>query len=365
MDFSFCNELERYFISRQQAGRSFLPLWAVKLLYKVYKYFYKRRNGYFLSEEQKSYLKNVKSSLDLLVLPAEGMSMADFWSEKNEGFFRKLKTACWRKIKKHQNIKLFCLYHYNDSFPVFRSDIYEPLQTGCDNMDFRFDCLGDHKGDNISAKNEHYAELTGHYWVWKNWLPKNKKYDYVGFVHHYRHFDFVGKQEEKHVFAPLPLSSFKQMFMKYNSESLFLDGADVYVPKELDLGESCFEQYCRYHPRKFYEKFEEIMGRKYPQYVPYLYVLRQRNKGYFCNMFIMRPKLLKIYESWLFDILFELEKEVDYEHETIAWDSLKRFPAFMSERFFNVWLCYQMQQKGIVVRELNTYKLTQEEKTEV
>ena len=43
--------------------------------------------------------------------------------------------------------------------------------------------LADDTGDNISAKNCYYSELTGLYWVWKN----VKDPDYVG-VCHYRRY---------------------------------------------------------------------------------------------------------------------------------------------------------------------------------
>ena len=47
----------------------------------------------------------------------------------------------------------------------------------------------DDEGDNISAANPHYCELTGVYWAWKNLDA-----DYVGLAHYRRHFAGEGER---------------------------------------------------------------------------------------------------------------------------------------------------------------------------
>ena len=61
--------------------------------------------------------------------------------------------------------------------------IYVPLHVGraCSG-DYGY--AGDDTGDNISAKNCYYGELTGVYWVWKN----VRTTDYVGICHYRRYF---------------------------------------------------------------------------------------------------------------------------------------------------------------------------------
>ena len=89
-----------------------------------------------------------------------------------------------------QNIKIFCTYHYLDDYPIFKSDIYEPIQTGASSMDYDYGFLKDNTGDNISDKNEFYAELTASYWVWKNYIKEHPDVEYIGTAHHYDHMNF-------------------------------------------------------------------------------------------------------------------------------------------------------------------------------
>lgn len=47
--------------------------------------------------------------------------------------------------------------------------IYLPLHVGAElHPDVLADMQGDNTGDNISALNASYSELTGLYWLWKN-----------------------------------------------------------------------------------------------------------------------------------------------------------------------------------------------------
>ena len=61
-------------------------------------------------------------------------------------------------------------------------DVYLPLQVGSA-LHPHFLPVTDDSGENISAKNPGYCEMTGLYWAWKN-----LKADYVGLCHYRRYF---------------------------------------------------------------------------------------------------------------------------------------------------------------------------------
>ena len=56
--------------------------------------------------------------------------------------------------------------------------------------------LDDTTGDSISVMNPYFCELTGLYWVWKNWMPKLKETELIGFCHYRRFFSPNGKIEK-------------------------------------------------------------------------------------------------------------------------------------------------------------------------
>ena len=67
-----------------------------------------------------------------------------------------------------------------------------------------------------------------------------------------------------------------------------------------------------------------------------------RRKLHILNMFAMKKSLFDEYCTWLFDILFELEKRTSMT----GYDTYEsRLYGFMSERLFNVWLERQNLKK--------------------
>ena len=67
--------------------------------------------------------------------------------------------------------------------------LYLPLHVGAEGKE-PFGFTGDNTGENISAKNPTFCELTGLYWAWKNLDA-----DYIGLAHYRRHFGRKGRGE--------------------------------------------------------------------------------------------------------------------------------------------------------------------------
>ena len=63
---------------------------------------------------------------------------------------------------------------------------YLPVQVGRAIAREDLGYTGDDSGENISAKNRNYCELTAQYWAWKN----RSDADYIGLCHYRRYFDF-------------------------------------------------------------------------------------------------------------------------------------------------------------------------------
>ena len=69
--------------------------------------------------------------------------------------------------------------------------VYLPVQVGAAGKESIPGYTRDDSGENISAKNPHYCELTGLYWAWKN-LPG----DAIGLAHYRRHFARPGRGDK-------------------------------------------------------------------------------------------------------------------------------------------------------------------------
>ena len=70
--------------------------------------------------------------------------------------------------------------------------VYLPVQVGAAGKESIPGYTRDDSGENISAKNPHYCELTGLYWAWKNLSG-----DAIGLAHYRRHFARPGRGDKK------------------------------------------------------------------------------------------------------------------------------------------------------------------------
>lgn len=96
-----------------------------------------------------------------------------------------------------EKIKILLAYHKEDV--LLKDDVLTPIHAGREVAlqskspeEFQWllkNTVGDDTGENISAKNSLYNEMTTIYWAWKN-MNKLENPDYIGFMHYRRHFMF-------------------------------------------------------------------------------------------------------------------------------------------------------------------------------
>lgn len=200
------------------------------------------------------------------------------------------------------------------------SDIYLPIQVGASlNTDLGY--TKDNTGINISTKNKNYCELTGLYWLWKNKLDE---YDYLGLVHYRRYFAYKNISNKK-----------DRIINRIQLEEL-LKNNDVLLPKQRNYFiETSYNQYIHAHHKEDLDKTRDIIKKRYPDYIDsYDYILNL-TKGHRFNMFIMKKDIFNDYCTWLFDILFELEKRLDISSYS---ENDKRVYGFVGERLLDVYL---------------------------
>lgn len=208
-------------------------------------------------------------------------------------------------------------------------DVYLPIQVGAAGKE----SLGwqrDDEGENISAKNPNYCELTALYWAWKN-----LEADYIGLCHYRRYFvlhTLSARMKEKR-YRILHRQNYEQLLKQY----------DVILPKKQTVSidgikMSLYQHYEKSHHIEDLKRAKKILLMRYPEYKETFAQVMSQEYVYFCNMFVMPFQLFREYCSWLFSILFSLEKNIDIT----AYDVYQaRIFGFLAERLFNVWLAQQ------------------------
>lgn len=211
---------------------------------------------------------------------------------------------------------------------------YLPVQVGKALSSQDLEIQGDDTGDNISSKNKNFCELTGLYWAWKNIDDA----DIIGLCHYRRYFDFHKQAKAIIPYTLFSAEKFNNLDFSVPEKILKkVKSGKVVVPRAINNVRSPFEEYCIAH----YSDDARILGKVVKEMSPDNYkkaydkVMRLTHKPHCFNMFIMNREDFDKYCSWLFPILFEVEKRVDISNYSVAQ---KRIFGYMSERLFNVFL---------------------------
>lgn len=217
-----------------------------------------------------------------------------------------------------RNIKIIVAAHKKYEMP--NDDMYFPIHVGAEGKD-SIGYVGDNSGDNISSKNPYYCELTGVYWSWRN-----LDCDYIGLVHYRRHFK--NKRCGKGFKNVLNNEKLNTLIDK-NPDSIFLPKPRHYY---IETNES---QYLHAHHSEGLDNTIKVIKDDYPEYVDSWNTVMKRRSGHRFNMFIMKKDTFEAYCTWLFDVLFKVEKITDIS----TWNkSEQRIYGYLAERLMDVWI---------------------------
>lgn len=231
---------------------------------------------------------------------------------------------------RNSDIKIMVACHKADR-NIRQDDVFMPIQVGKavhPELDLGFQC--DNTGDNISAKNNSYCELTAHYWFWKN----GSKPRFVGLNHYRRYFGFgiftlpyrsIVNVDEKIIASYNYLPDFDDLFNRY----------DIILAKPYNTPYSLEVEYCYAHIINDYRILRQVIQEIRGDYLEaFDFVMNHNNKLSPYNMFIMPYRQFDLYSKWLFDILFEVERRIKISQYA---DQARVF-GYMSERLLNVYV---------------------------
>lgn len=168
------------------------------------------------------------------------------------------------------------------------------------------DGLTDCAGENISARNRQYSELTALYWIWKH-----AREEIVGLAHYRRHFI---------------LPDHWQDIMQTND-------IDVILPVPTLVYPGIAENYRERHDAADWEYLMRYLRENCPGDYAQAEAVFAGNLYFPCNMFIMRREILNDLCRWLFPILDAVTENGGEKADTYQ----NRYPGFLSERLLTLY----------------------------
>jgi hypothetical protein len=227
------------------------------------------------------------------------------------------------------NLKILVCAHIQIELPL--SNSFLPIQVGAALTELNLGYQTDDVGENISFKNKNYCELTALYWTWQN----TKDATYVGLCH-YRRFFVSGFKRSLFTkidsINPLDVEPKK---LDLSISANHLHKYDFILGEPLVLNTSVADDYAFYHNKADFDILREVISEKSKDYLNSFDAFFYKTNSYSpYNMFITDKKKLDDYCTWLFTILFEMEKRV-----TISKDDYQaRIFAFLGERLLNLYV---------------------------
>lgn len=219
-----------------------------------------------------------------------------------------------------------------------------PIEVGAYNRENFIYKLHDNNGNNISAENEYYGELTGLYYVWKN--MDLSKYDFIGFSHYNKKLK-ISKKEIIH-------------FLTSNRYGWIVSGQRK-IPPHSDMNE--------------WKTFCEVIQEKYPKYYDSLHsIYREDGSSNQCspaNMFITSNEELKKYCEFVFGVCAELRLRIGNNQKPRYH---KRYCAFLSERLLSIYVDTEHRRikevdiqypKKLIIARIIAQKMKKYEKTKL
>ena len=212
-----------------------------------------------------------------------------------------------------RDVKLLVAAHKQYWMPS--DEVYQPIEVGAALRDEHPGYQRDDEGENISAENPRYCELTALYWGWKN-----LDCEYLGLAHYRRHFKGAGERET----------------LTAQDLDALLDRAPVVLPVKRNYYITTVEaHYGDTFDPKHIEYLRAAIARLHPECLGAFNANMAKKTAHILNMFIMRRDLLDAYCNWMFDILRAVEPQIDFSGMS-AFEA--RVMGRLSERLLDTWV---------------------------
>lgn len=262
------------------------------------------------------------------------------------------------------DIKIFVSHRIDLDSETIDNSIYIPVRCGA-----VFDeregimMLGDDTGENISERRLTFNELTVLYWAWKN-----VKADYYGLCHYRRYLSFAEKQDYRRcewggigedVIDENTINKYGLTDKDIRRKISLHPDIDVFLPQQFflkSLHNKSYSQIDRYRDvvgKEFSETVIEqlfvLIKEDYPDYFDAAKTHFTSGTAYFSNCCVMKARVFNKYCNWVFDILFKLEKRIDFSNQSMT---ASRVMGYLGEDLFSIYIARNREINEIKIHEL-------------
>jgi hypothetical protein len=228
-------------------------------------------------------------------------------------------------------MRLFIATHAPSPLPEISQD-FSVIGLGGFRPETALPVVTDDTGDSISAKNRHYSELTGHYWLWKNLAGPA----IVGVCQYRRYFLFNPHSPRPKVRVVMTAPNLARLTGPQCRDFVqsALEVADVIVPRSQELGEPLSSQYVSCHRKEDWNLFLQAIGETCQDFRTHLSWFDRTTSAHLYNMMIAPKPFFDAYMTRLFAVTDWMERQGLFPVEPYQC----RVPAFIAERFFSFYL---------------------------
>ena len=130
------------------------------------------------------------------------------------------------------------------------------------------------------------------------------------------------------------MSVISDFLLEKNELIRLLKKSDVILPVKKTLSLSLKRNYCSNHISEDFSILRDVVKEKSPEYLSsFDQVMNKNNSASFYNMFVFSFRIFNDYCTWLFDLLFEVERRISIS----LYPYQARVLGFMGERLLNVY----------------------------
>lgn len=292
------------------------------------------RSALFFVAVPEVHHKAIAESLSEYGIPKEQIVLVDNQLENNlmEQYYRSLPDFATvdeflekenkRKLVSLSEIKVFQAKCHvdkplNSSIPM--PEYVCPIQVGAAFTEKKIAEVRDNEGENISAKNRNYCELTATYYAWKN-----SQSSYKGLCHYRRIF---GVQSEH----------LQRLLAENGDIDVILPYPSVHYP---DVS----GQHKRYIKEEDWDAMLLAMKEVAPAYYSAFSTVFSEQYFYNYNMLIAKRKVFDDYCSFLFSVLERTEELVNPK----GWERADRFAGYLAENLTTLYFRVNRKKLKIV-----------------